>query len=117
MPSIYLFVFSCFLIFKRTHPWVVIAVFLYIPSLVYSQPLGHFDPSSLSPIQKGEFLLAQSLDDEALKLYQSLIDEGKGGGYAFRGMIRAYENMDMLEEAKVLIENFMIDNPSSSPAF
>lgn len=89
---------------------------LYAPSLVYSQSLSHFDPSSLSPIQKGEFLLAQSLKDDALQLYQSLIGEGKEGVYAFRGMVRAYKSMDKLEEAKVWIEKFLLNNPDSSQA-
>ena len=111
-----LLVFPCLLIFKRYHLWIIIAVLLCVPFLAHSQPSGHFDPSSLPPMQKGEFLLAQSLNDDALRLYQSLIDEGKEGGYAFRGMVRAYKNIDKLEEAKVWIENFLMDNPDSSPA-
>jgi len=102
--------------FKKCHLWVIIVVFLYVPSFVHSQPSGHFDPSSLSPIQKGEFLLAQSLNDEALRLYEFLIDEGRGDGYAFRGMVRAYKNMNKLKDAEVWIENFLVDNLDSSPA-
>ena len=94
--------------------WVSITVFLYVPFLAQSKPLDHFDPSSLSPIQKGEFYLAQSLNTEALKIYQSLINEGKGDEYAFRGMIRAYKNMDKLEEAQEWLENYLISNLSSS---
>ena len=112
-----LFGFFNLLSFKTYHPWMVIAVFLSIPSLVHSQPPEHFDSSSLSPTQKGEFLLAQSLNDEALRLYQSLIDEGKGDGYAFRGMVRAYKNMDKLKEAEAWIESFLEGNQNSSPAF
>ena len=95
-----LFSFPRVLSFKKYHLWVIVTVFFCVPSLVHSQPLGHFDPSFLLPLQKGEFLLAQSLNDEALRLYQSLINEGKKGGYAFHGMVRAYKNMDKLEEAK-----------------
>ena len=95
---------------------MVIAVFLSIPSLVHSKSPSHFDPSLLSPIQKGEYLLAQSLNDEALRLYQTLIGEEKGGGYAFRGMVRAYKNMGKLKEAGAWIETFLAKNPDSSPA-
>ena len=91
-------------------------VSLSFSSSAHSQPLGHFDPSSLSPIQRGEFLLAQSLNSEALRLYQSLIVEGKGNGYAFRGLIRAYKSMDKLDEAEAWVKNFLADNPGSSPA-
>ena len=111
-----LFGFSHLLSFKKYFSWMIIALLLYIPSLVHSQPSSHFAPSSLSPIQKGEFLLAQSLNDEALRLYQSLIDEGKEDEYAFRGMVRAYKNIDKLEEAKTWVESFLKDNPDSSPA-
>ena len=94
--------------------WVSITVFLYGPFLAQSKPLDHFDPSSLSPIQKGEFYLAQSLNTEALKIYQSLINARKGDEYAFRGMIRAYKNMDKLEEAQEWLENYLVSNLSSS---
>ena len=79
--------------FKRPRIWVMVAFFLAIPLSVYSQPQGHFNPSSLSPIQRGDFLLLQSLNEEALLLYQSLIIKGEGGGYAFRGLVRAYKGM------------------------
>ena len=105
-----------FLSFKKCRLWLIIVVFLYIPLLAHSQPPDHFAPSALSGIQKGEFLLAQSRNDEALRLYESLIDERKGGGYAFRGLVRAYTNMDKLKEAEVWIENFLVDNLDSSPA-
>ena len=105
-----------FLNFKKCRLWLIIVVFLYIPLLAHSQPPDHFAPSALSGIQKGEFLLAQSRNDEALRLYESLIDEGKGGGYAFRGIVRAYKNMDKLKEAEVWIENFLVNNLDSSPA-
>ena len=94
--------------------WVGITVFLCVPFLAHSKPLDYFDPSSLPPIQKGEFYLAQSLNTEALKIYQSLINEGKGDEYAFRGMIRAYKNMDNLREAEEWLENYLASNLSSS---
>ena len=111
-----LFGLSYFLIFKKRHSWILIALFLSTPSLVDSKPLNHFDTPLLSPIQKGEFLLAQSLNDEALQLYQSLINERAGGSYAFRGMVRAYKNMDRLEDAKAWVENYLANNKTSSPA-
>lgn len=111
-----LFGFFRFLNCKEYHLWIITVVFLCIPPLVYSQPPDHFGPSSLSPIQKGEFLIAQSLNDEALQLYQSLINDGKGGEYAFRGMVRAYKNTDKLKEAEAWVEKFLVDNLDSSPA-
>jgi len=110
------FLFPYQLSFEGRRLWTIIVMLLFIPSPMHSQPLDHFDSSLLSPVQKGEFLLARSLNDEALRLYQSLISEGKEGGYAFRGMVRAYESMDKLEEAKSWINGFLVDNPSSSPA-
>lgn len=110
------FGFLYLLSFQKFPPWIVIAVFLSIPSLVHAQLADHFDPSSLSSIKKGEFLLAQSLNDEALQLYQSLIHRGNESGYAFRGMVRAYKNMDKLQEAETWIDNFLVDNLDSSPA-
>jgi len=112
-----------FAIFSRCHHCmkhslaIVIAILLCFPFLGHSQPPSHFVPSSLSPIQKGEFLLSQSLNEEALRLFQSLIDEGKEGGYAFRGLVRAYRGMNKLDEALGWIKKFLADNPDSSPAF
>ena len=93
---------------------MIITFLLNIPSLAYPQPQKYFDAQSLSAIQKGELLLRQSLNDQALRLYQSLIDERKGGEYAFRGMVRAYKSMDNLKDAEVWIKNFMSKNLDSS---
>jgi len=100
--------------FKRPRIWVMVAFFLAIPLSVYSQPQGHFNPSSLSPIQRGDFLLMQSLNEEALLLYQSLISKGEGGGYAFRGLVRAYRGMKKLDEAESWVESYLEDNSDSS---
>tara|TARA_B100001964_G_scaffold128848_1_gene142518 strand:+ start:768 stop:1688 length:921 start_codon:yes stop_codon:yes gene_type:complete len=101
---------------RRSVLEMAIAILLCFPSLVYSQPHNHFDPSTLPPIKKGEFLLSQSLNEEALQIFQSLIEERREGGYAFRGMVRAYKNMNKLDEAEGWIENFLADNPDSSSA-
>jgi len=100
--------------FKRPRIWMMIAFFLSIPLSVYSQPQGHFNPSSLSPIQRGDFLLLQSLNEEALLLYQSLIIKGEGGGYAFRGLVRAYKGMKKLDEAESWVESYLEGNSDSS---
>ena len=100
--------------FKRPRIWMMIAFFLSIPLSVYSQPQGHFNPSSLSPIQRGDFLLLQSLNEEALLLYQSLIIKGEGGGYAFRGLVRAYKGMKKLDEAESWVESYLEGNSGSS---
>ena len=57
----------------------------------------------------------QSLNEEALLLYRSVISKGEGDGYAFRGLVRAYKSMNKLDEAKVWVDSFLADNPSSSP--
>ena len=102
--------------FKRPRIWVMAAFFWAIPLSVYSQPQGHFNSSSLSPIQRGDFLLMQSLNEEALLLYQSLITKGEGGEYAFRGLVRAYKSMNKLDGAESWIESYLAGNPDSSPA-
>ena len=101
---------------KKYCSWIVSALFLYFPSLVYSQPSTHLNSPSLSPIQKGELLLAQSLNKEALELYQSLIIAGNGDGYAFRGLVRAYQNMNKLEKAESWVQEFLLNDLDSSPA-
>jgi tetratricopeptide (TPR) repeat protein len=89
---------------------------LSFSSLGHSQPSNHFDPLSLSPLQRGNFLLAQSLYDQALKAYQSLITDGVGGEYAFRGLVKSYKGIGDLDAAKTWIDKFLLDNPNSSPA-
>ena len=89
---------------------------LSFPLLGNSQPQDHFNLSSLPPIQRGDFLLMQSLNEEALLLYKSLIAKGEGGGYAFRGLIRAYKAMNKLDSAKFWIESYLVGNPDSSHA-
>ena len=95
--------------------WLII-ISLSFSSLVHSQPSNHFDPSSLSPLERGKFLLKQSLYDQALKVYRSLITDGISGEYAFRGLVLAYKGMDDLDVAKTWIDKFLLDNPNSSPA-
>ena len=104
-------------IFFKRH-LICIAGFLLIfqPLSVYSQPKANFNPSQLSPVQKGEFLLMQSLNEQALKLYQSLIAKGEGGGYSFRGLILAYKGMNKLNDAESWAENYLGENPNSSLA-
>ena len=86
------------------------------PLPVYSQPQAHFNPSLLSPVQKGDFLLMQSLNEQALQLYESLIAKGEGGGYSFRGLILAYKGMNKLNAAEFWTENYLGENPNSSLA-
>ena len=96
--------------------WLLIIMSLSFSSLAHSQPSNHFDPLSLSPLERGKFLLTQSLYDQALRVYQSLIADGIGGEYAFRGLVQAYKGMDDLDAAKIWIDKFLLDNPNSSPA-
>jgi tetratricopeptide (TPR) repeat protein len=70
----------------------------------------------LSPLERGNFLLTQSLYDEALKVYRSLIADGIGGEYAFRGLVKAHKGMDDLDAAKSWVDKILLDNPNSSPA-
>ena len=56
----------------------------------------------------------QSLNVEALLLYQSLIIKGEGGGYAFRGLVRAYKGMKKLDEAESWVESYLGANSDSS---
>jgi len=102
--------------FKKSYVWLVTLSLLLSPPVVFPQPQGHFNPLSLSPIQRGDFLLMQSLNEEALLLYQSLIAKGKEREYAFRGLVRAYKSMNNLDKAKSWIENYLTENPGSSPA-
>jgi tetratricopeptide (TPR) repeat protein len=96
--------------------WPLIIMALSFSSLAHSQPSNHFDPLSLSPLERGKFLLTQSLYDQALRVYQSLIADGIGGEYAFRGLVQAYKGKDDLDAAKIWIDKFLLDNPNSSPA-
>jgi tetratricopeptide (TPR) repeat protein len=102
--------------FKQYLVRVIVFFLLFNPLSVYSQSPDHFNPYSLSPVQKGDYLLMQSLNEEALQLYQSLITNGEGEGYAFRGLIRAYEGMNRLDAAEVWTEKYLADNPNSSIA-
>lgn len=115
MVSIHLFE-SHLLYLRRYHLFIIISIFLYLPSLVCAQPAGHFNLSLLSPIQKGEYLLAQYKNNEALQLYQSIIIDGSEDEYAFRGLVRAYHNMKKLEQAESWIQGFLSNNLNSSPA-
>jgi len=102
--------------FKRGFLWIMLGLCLSFPLLVHSQSQDHFNLSSLSPIQRGDFLLMQALNEEALLLYKSLIAKEEGGGYAFRGLIRAYNAMNKLDNAKSWIESYLVSKPDSSHA-
>ena len=97
------------LYFKRDSIWIIIILSLSFPPSVCSQPQSHFNSSLLSPIQRADFLLMQSLNEDALFLYQSLIIKDGTSGYAFRGLVRAYKGM-----VKTKIVHFLIKQSSRS---
>ena len=101
---------------KRDYIWIIIILSLYFPPSVCSQPQSHFNSSLLSPIQRADFLLMQSLNDDALLLYQSLIVKDGTSGYPFRGLVRAYKGMGRLDDAEFWLESYLAKNPGSSPA-
>ena len=104
------------LYFKRGYIWIMILLSLSSPPPVYSKPQSHFNSSLLSPIQRADFLLMQSLNEEALLLYQSLIVKDEANGYHFRGLVRAYKGMGRLGDAESWLESYLTGNPDSSPA-
>ena len=104
------------ILFKRYLISIVGFLLFFHPLSVYSQPQAHFNPSLLSPVQKGDFLLMESLNEQALQLYESLIAKGEGGGYSFRGLILAYKGMNKLNAAEFWTENYLGENPNSSLA-
>jgi len=101
---------------KRDYIWIITILSLFFPPSVCSQPQSHFNSSLLSPIQRADFLLMQSLNEEALLLYQSLIVRDETSGYAFRGLVRAYKGMGRLGDAESWLESYLAGNPDSSPA-
>jgi len=105
------------LYFKRDYIWIITLLSLSFPPSVCSHPQSNFNSSLLSPMQRADSLLMQSLDEEALLLYQSLIiKDGTRSGYAFRGLVRAYRGMGRLSDAGSWLENYLVGNPDSSPA-
>ena len=105
-----------FIYLKRDYIWIITILSLSFPPSVCSQPQGHFNSSLLSPIQRADFLLMQSLNEDALLLYQSLIVKDGTSGYPFRGLVRAYKGMGRLGDAESWLESFLVENPNSSPA-
>jgi len=101
---------------KRDYIWIITILSLFFPPSVCSQPQSHFNSSLLSPIQRADFLLMQSLHDDALLLYQSLIVNDGTSGYAFRGLVRAYKGLGRLGDAESWLESYLAGNPDSSPA-
>ena len=101
---------------KRDYIWIITILSLFFPPSVCSQPQSHFNSSLLSPIQRADFLLMQSLNDDALRLYQSLIVKDGTSGYAFRGLVRAYKGLGRLGDAESWLESYLAGNPDSSPA-
>ncbi len=61
-------------------------------------------------------MLMQSLNAEALLLYQSLVIKDETSGYAFRGLVRAYKGMGRLGDAESWLKSYLAGNPDSSPA-
>ena len=102
------------LYFKRDYIWIIIILSLSFPPSVCSQPQSHFNSSLLSPIQRADFLLMQSLNEDALLLYQSLIIKDGTSGYAFRGLVRAYKGMGRLGDAGSWLESYLAGNPGFS---
>jgi len=108
--------FSHLPVFFRRVLGMTLVLFALGPLLLQAQPPNHLGLPSLPPVQKGEFLLSQSRNQEAAEQFRFLIAEGEAGGYVFRGLIRAYLNLDKLGEAKQLTTDFLAKNPNSPGA-
>ncbi|KMP11048.1 hypothetical protein UR09_04510 [Candidatus Nitromaritima sp. SCGC AAA799-A02] len=61
-------------------------------------------------------MLSQSRYEEAADLFRSLLKNDAEGGYAFRGLVRAYENLEKPGEAQIWIADFLEANPGSTSA-
>lgn len=94
---------------------ICIAVYFLISSLAGAdQNPEHPSEFRLSPQQKAGLLLNRHQYNEALDAYKSLLKENDAGSYVFRGLVRAYQGANRLEEAGAFIRDYLSGHSGSS---
>lgn len=77
----------------------------------------HTEWDKLSPLQKGEVYLLRKKPAQALDTFRKLWRQEPHNHYAVRGIVRAYQVADQLDESQAFFQNFVKDNPEAGPAW
>jgi tetratricopeptide (TPR) repeat protein len=92
--------------------WVLL-LFSTTPAGAVENP-SHPSQLTFSAKQKAEFLLVRKQHEEAIRAYQSLLQEENADSPLFRGLVKAYEGAKRLTEAENFIKEYLSEHPGSS---
>ncbi|WP_187291946.1 tetratricopeptide repeat protein [Nitrospina gracilis] len=77
----------------------------------------HTEWDKLSPMQKGEIYLLRKKPAQALDTFRNIWRQEPHNHYAVRGIVRAYQVADQLDESQAFFQKFVNDNPEAAPAW
>ena len=95
---------------------LTLIIFFGIHPPIAAQSPKHLQSFSLSPLQKGKFLLLDKKPDDALKVFQDLWQRQPNNNYAVRGIVQSHQALKKLPEAVSFLNEYLKKNSRSSSA-
>ncbi|MGP0630477.1 tetratricopeptide repeat protein [Nitrospina sp. 32_T5] len=95
--------------------FLLTAIFVWTVPIEAQAP--HMEWDRLSPLQKGEIYLLRKKPAQALETFRNIWRQEPHNHYAVRGIVRAYQVGDQLDESQVFFQKFVNDNPEAAPAW
>ena len=104
---------------KRYFYFVICILLVFLsPTLVpsYSRAQPHLDMNDfrLPPEAKGDFYFSQGKFKESLAVYKSVLQDKDDASSVFRNMVKAWEAMGALDEAKMFLNDYLQSHEKSS---
>ena len=90
-------------------------IFLMLgPSSIHAQSHPGMDGFQLPPKARGDFYFSQGKFKESLKIYKSILQDGADSGPIFRSMVKAWNAIGALDEAKKYLSEYRQSHENSS---
>ena len=84
------------------------------PSSIHAQSHPGMDGFQLPPKARGDFYFSQGKFKESLKIYKSILQDGADSGPIFRSMVKAWNAIGALDEAKKYLSEYRQSHETSS---
>jgi len=87
---------------------------IFFSSTSIAQPHSTKGDFQLPPVAKGDFYFSQGKFNESLEVYKSILNDKVDPGRIFRKMVKAWDAIEALDEAKNFLEEYRQSHESSS---
>ena len=102
--------------FNRKLSFVICFLLMVLSSVLNARAQTHpgMDGFQLPPKAKGDYYFSQGKFKEALEIYKSILPDEADPGPIFRGMVKAWNAMGALDEAKKYLSAYRQSHENSS---